>query len=398
MDFREIGKHLPRTKWGVGWVEKRGKRRKVWVGFWYEYHLVGDTEQRRVREKVLGTVKEIGDSRPAAMAKLREVRGRLEDKGAVPPNNPPVAELWDRYRAIKAERWSKIMENALVSTFKTCVLPAVGRTPAKAVTASQLQGLLNALAKAGRSHSAIKKARTHLKAMFELAVDDKILDISPARRITMPKRIRKVDETYADRALVRKLFDAAGPRDRIILRLFVSCGLRPQEAFALRANDIERGRLRIDEALKQAERGAAFIGEPKTPDSYGYVSLPAKVEAELRGWVRDEDIPPEGWLFPASRGGGPIRPNNYVKRDLAKLAKTAGVGPIDLRCLRRTCATYLRDEGVAQGQLRHSSVETTKRHYLKAIPAEQKARVERLDREMFGPQKVVEMRRSKRPA
>ena len=52
--------------------------------------------------------------------------------------------------------------------------------------------------------------------------------------------------------------------------------------FALRANDIESGRLRVDEALKQTERGSAFIGEPKTVDSYGYVSLPAKLETELR--------------------------------------------------------------------------------------------------------------------
>jgi integrase len=290
------------------------------------------------------------------------------------------------------------MEGALVSTFKTCVLPAIGQTRSSAVTASQLQGLLNALAKANRSHSAIKKARTHLKAMFDLAVDDRILDSSPARRITMPKRIRKVDDTYADQAVVRKLFQAAGKRDRLILRVFVSCGLRPQETFALRANDIETGRLRVDEALKQAERGAAFIGEPKTVDSYGYVSLPAKLESELREWVRDESIPPEGWLFPASRGGGPIRPNNYVKRDLAKLAEAAGVGRIDLRRLRRTCATYLRDETTAQGQLRHSSVETTKRHYLKAIPAEQQARVEKLDKELFGPAKLAQIRQRKRSA
>jgi integrase len=83
---------------------------------------------------------------------------------------------------------------------------------------------------------------------------------------------------------------------------------------------------------------------------------------------------------------------------LAKLCKAAGVGRIDLRRLRRTCATYLRDEAVAQGQLRHSSVETTKRHYLKAIPAEQKARVERLDAELFGPKKLVEIRRRTQPA
>jgi site-specific recombinase XerD len=159
------------------------------------------------------------------------------------------------------------MEGALVSTFKTCVLPAIVQTRANAVTASQLKGLLNALAKADRSYSASKKARTHLEALFDLAVDDRILATSPARRITMPKRIRKVDDTYADQAVVRKLFEAAGQRDRIILRIFVSCGLRPQETFALRANDIETGRLRVDEALKQAERGAAFIGEPKTTGS-----------------------------------------------------------------------------------------------------------------------------------
>ncbi|MGD0777194.1 MAG: hypothetical protein ABSC05_30605 [Candidatus Solibacter sp.] len=44
------------------------------------------------------------------------------------------------------------------------------------------------------------------------------------------------------------------------------------------------------------------------------------------------------------------------------------------------------------------SVETTKRHYLKAIPAEQKARVERLDGELFGSKKPVEIRRRKQPA
>ena len=93
--------------------------------------------------------------------------------------------------------------------------------------------------------------------------------------------------------------------------------------------------------------------------------------------------------MPASRGGGPIWPNNYVKRDLAKLAGAAGVGHIDLRRLRRTCAMYLRAEATAQGQLRHSSAETTKRHYLKAIPAEHKARVEKLDKELFGPEKLT---------
>jgi integrase len=137
----------------------------------------------------------------------------------------------------------------------------------------------------------------------------------------MPKRIRKVDDTYAGQDVVRQLFQAARKRDRIIVRIFVSCGLRPQETFARRGNDIERGRLRVDEALKQAERGAAFIGEPKSRRFLRIRLAPCEAGAEWRAWIRDESIPPEGWLFPAGRGCGPIRPNNYVKRDLAKVGR-----------------------------------------------------------------------------
>jgi hypothetical protein len=32
MEFRDIRKHLPRGKWGEGWVEKRGKRARFGWG------------------------------------------------------------------------------------------------------------------------------------------------------------------------------------------------------------------------------------------------------------------------------------------------------------------------------------------------------------------------------
>lgn len=84
------------------------------MGFRYEYALIGESERRRTREKVLATVKEFGDSRPSAMAKLPQVRAELEGKGVAPPQNPTVSELWDRYRSIKSERWSKVMERPLL--------------------------------------------------------------------------------------------------------------------------------------------------------------------------------------------------------------------------------------------------------------------------------------------
>jgi hypothetical protein len=41
----------------------------------------------------------------------------------------------------------------------------------------------------------------------------------------------------------------------------------------LRVEDIEPGILRIDEALKESEKGAARIGETKSTTSNGYVAI-----------------------------------------------------------------------------------------------------------------------------
>jgi integrase len=126
--------------------------------------------------------------------------------------------------------------------------------------------------------------------MFDLAVDDRILDSSPARRITMPKRIRKVDDTYADQDVVRKLFQAAGKRDRLILRIFVSCGLRPQETFALRGNDIETGRPRVSERLGHS---SVYV----TTTVYSH---------RIKG--RDEEAARKWEKFQKKNGGGPAGP------------------------------------------------------------------------------------------
>jgi hypothetical protein len=61
-------------------------------------------------------------------------------------------------------------------------------------------------------------------------------------------------------------------------------------------------------------RASAFIGEPKTVESYRYVPLIAKLETELRAWARSEAIPLAGWLFPASRSECPLRSNNELSQ------------------------------------------------------------------------------------
>ena len=93
----------------------------------------------------------------------------------------------------------------------------------------------------------------------------------------------------------------------------------------------------------------------------------AALDAEVAKWRRSlNGTGPEGWLFPSERQAQPIRPGNYLKRVLKPLAVEAGVGVTDTgkreedgtpiltsdityQALRRTCATYFRQDLKALG-------------------------------------------------
>ena len=102
----------------------------------------------------------------------------------------------------------------------------------------------------------------------------------------------------------------------MILIVIADSGLRPAEVFALRDDDIHPGTLRIDEAVKDAERGPKRIGDTKTTEANAYVVLTSQLEQELRAWAGTRPKVPR---FPTDRGT-PWWIGNYLKRVLKPLA------------------------------------------------------------------------------
>jgi len=124
------------------------------------------------------------------------------------------------------------------------------------------------------------------------------------------------------------------------MRMFIQLGLRPEELFALRRNDVGKGLVRIDEAFTKGQ-----IKETKTEESAVNVYVPPDLMKELRTWMESTAGNDEDWLFPASRRRGsaglsPISQNNYRNRVLKPAAENAGILDLDLLTLRRTCATH----------------------------------------------------------
>jgi integrase len=246
----------------------------------------------------------------------------------------------------------------------------------------------------GDSHSAVKKVRTYVAAALEYARDERYILTNPARSLEVPsKLLAKPCERFFSLEEVRNLLSQAHGREHLILRIFINTGLRPGELFALREDDVEAGRLRIDEAIHEKERGADRVGEPKTEGSKACVAISPGLQEEIEMWIaaRRQQKPyhataksdSSDLLFP-NEAGQPFRIGNYLKRTLKPLAEKAGIFDLTYQALRRTCATHFNSEGgpkAAQTQLRHTQLAMTGL-YIKQIPEEVRAAVEAMDEKL----------------
>ncbi len=402
MDFRAIGKHMSRERYQRGSLKKVGKIRKMWRGRWHIYVKRPDgSEKLCKREKVLGPVSDL--TKAQAQEKLDAlIKASLGQISIEQAANSTFADVWKQYAALKSGSWSTATRKAITSVFagestkkeQPSVLAMIGARQVRELTRGPLQDLLNQMALRGDSYSAVKKARTYLASALEYARDERLISDNPARKLELPTQLlRKPCERYYSLEEVRRLFSQAHGREHLVLRIFINCGLRPSELFALREDDIETGQLRIDEAVKEVERGDRRIGETKTTGSRAYVGISQGLQDELEIWVqaRRQQRPyhttasasSSKLLFPTETGT-PFRLGNYLKRHLKPLARRAGIGDMTYQALRRTCGTHFQKHGKPrdiQAQLRHSKLEMTGR-YVKEIPEQVRAAVDRMDREL----------------
>ena len=368
-----------------GWIKKidRPREGKVWVGFFHLY--VTDSYGRAVRRKKEKTLGPASLQKHEAQQKLaeyiEEYTGKLIHQGE---SIETFDELWKAFSAVKAGCWGKKMREDLKYLFGKHELPVIGKhAPRK-----PLQLLVNKLAEDGYSKSALKHIRTYLKACFEYAVDEDLIDKNPCRKLAMPNIQKKPCERFLSLQEVQSLLMAASPREHLVLRIFAVCGLRPAEVLALRIDDFEGPQLRIDEALKERQRGEARIGSTKTEESDSYVPVPPDLGREIAEWIaahpQRED--PRAFLF-LNRRGAAFSVGNYLKKHLKPLAEKVGILDLTHQAFRRTSSTHIQKHATVkdmQRHLRHSDPETTLKHYAKAIPDSLRTAVAALDAQITG--------------
>jgi integrase len=223
-------------------------------------------------------------------------------------------------------------------------------------------------------------------------MDRELIQHNPARKLRAKSRKRACNLSHTLEECDLLLAQVSGA-DHLAIRLLIQLGLRSEELFALRRNDVQGGGLVIDEAIVD---GAAK--ETKTAASAAAMYLTPDLQTELEHYLCTLPDDPTGWLFPASKKGVPTRPGNFLNRVLKPAAVRAGLAvfntekgtatsSMNFQSLRRTSSTLFgaraKDPKSTQAHMRHTDPYVTLKHYQREVPFEVKAAAMALERDLL---------------
>ncbi len=252
--------------------------------------------------------------------------------------------------------------------------PAPGEAPPPLeparVSLRTIRAWLAALSEAGAAPATLGRKLAALRSLFRFLAREGVAPANPARPVPAPKRARDLPPVLTVDEAARLLETPGGPprsplRDRAILELLYSSGLRVSELAGLSLEDLDaaggvvrvRGKGRRERIVPVGSKAALAV---------------ARYLAEERRGSRAGEAP----LFLNLRGGR-LTPRS-VHRLLAARARRQGwQRAISPHALRHSFATHLLGAGAdlraIQEMLGHSSLSTTQRYT--RMDLEQLARV-----------------------
>jgi integrase len=426
-DLRRIGIHMPRSRYqrgtlsasvpaGKGRPERKLPRGTFWAQ-WYQYvREASGKEHRRRREKIIDralaqkyqiSVDYDGPLNKSDAQRVLDLLIAADSGTYVRPDTAATLEQVAReYLATTEPGWGPHTVRTSKGLIQHDLIEGkLGQRPVADLTEIELQRFLNGYVAAGASKSKLSKLLLYLRSILDFAVMKKIITANPAKSPgykLKAKSKRPVSERYLSTEECRSLLSAVIGRDRLITRTLIQLGLRPEELFALRRDDVAGDALRIDEAIVEG------LSSPvKSDASAAHVYIPPDLQIEFETWMECSEADLHSWLFPAVRGGV-WGLKNYLNRVLKPAAIRAGVGvfvkknkrgvevkktDVNFQVLRRTCGTLFgekaKDPRDTQAQLRHADPTVTLRHYQKSVPANVKAAAIALEADLMGGENVL---------
>jgi integrase len=345
-----------------------------WYGRWRDNVVEGDRVVRKQRSAKLADVcdryRTKADVRPLLAEKLRPINeGR-----ARPESTQSVAQYVEGHYLPFVEENFKPSTRAgyksMWEMYLSARLKEIALRDFRTVDAARLLAEVHGAHAIGRT--TLKHIKSFLSGVFTYAKNQGVLDgVHPIRDATIPRSAKVPADTHAATpdevlAIMEALKTAGETKARAAVALMFFAGLRPGEARGVCWEDFDGKRLIVRQSVWHT-----FTTTPKTRSSAKPVPVIEPLSSIL-GELRLADGNPTGGPILRGSSGKPLDLHNIANRVVIPTLRKAGIAWHGWYSLRRGVATAVTalstDSLAAKGLLRHSSVSTTERHYIKDVP------------------------------
>lgn len=227
--------------------------------------------------------------------------------------------------------------------------------------------------------SSYRRIKSFLSATFSYSIRMGLATVNPITYCKIPKRCKQTPATEAyspeeTTAMISFLPEPAAT----IVAVAAYAGLRKGELRGVRGLDYNGSQLMVSQSV-----WSRFTTEPKSEASKAAVPVIAPLRKRLDALVRADKA-----MFPMFRtsSGTPVDLANVANRIIKPLLEVHGLRWKGWHGFRRGLATNLKALGVddmtIMAIIRNGDVQTTRKHYIKTIPAHVQAAMDALEKQI----------------
>jgi len=330
---------------GVNRVTKRGRSRievrKKWPdGRTFRRFYPNKARGERVLRRVEQSIED---------GSWKEYRQELEHGTS---SEMSIAEYADRYLEVYCEvhnRPSSVTKKR--STFKQ-INKVLGKIKLRDLHMRQVHEYVASRIKQERTAATANRDISILKHMFEFAVDEGVLKVSPIARLKKLKEYREERPRLKQKDFLKVLKHLPFPVKQMVLFIYET-GCRPSEAMGLKREHVD------------LENQTAIFNMRKGGDN-ALVALTSRAVSAIQQVPELPDCPYVFW--------NPKTSTRYerINETFHRARVRAGCPKVQLKDFRRELGIVLAESGqplhVAKTQLGHSSIRTTEQFYAHYSP------------------------------
>ena len=355
-------------------VERRKRGPDVWCFRWREAGADGRRIHRRI---VLGTAEELKNI-ASARKMVTGLRSEIDINDIrIRRESITLADLSRHFQqrelADRNPRIAYSTKKAYAGYLEKWIEPRWGEYSLLEIRAVEVESWLKSLNRAPGTRC---KIRNVMSLLFNHGRRHDLCDRNPIEWVRQSAKRRTAPDILTTNE-VQGLLANLRFRERTLVLLAVTTGLRRSELFALKWKDVDFQGKQICVTRSIVQN---VIGVCKTESSQKPVPAHDDLMKALREW-RGQTLyqSSESWVFasPANQGRRPYLAQQIMQRHILPIARKLGIAKrIGWHTFRHTYSTLLRSTGaelkIMQELLRHSTIRVTLDTYTQAVTTEKR--------------------------